>query len=134
VAFENVSLDGYFAGRNGEIDWFVAPHAQETQENEFAIESLKSGTTLLFGRVTYELMARYWPTEDAKRNNPLLAEKMNSASKVVFSRTLDKVDWQNSRLIKDNIEDEIKKMKSQSEKDMAILGSGSILSAFAQVV
>ena len=58
TAFENVSLDGYFVGPNGEIDWFVASHGQ-TEEDKFAIDSLKSTDILLFGRITYELMARY---------------------------------------------------------------------------
>ena len=52
--------------------------------------------------------------------------------KIVFSRTLDKVEWHNTRLVKDNIEEEIKKMKNQPGKDMVILGSGSIVSALGQ--
>jgi dihydrofolate reductase len=134
TAFENTSLDGYFAGPNGEIDWFVASsHAgNQTEEDEFAIDSIKSTDTLLFGRVTYELMASYWPTADAMKNNPTLAERMNNLHKIVFSRTLDKVEWQNTRLLKDNIEEEIQEMKNQPEKNMAIRGSGSIVSMLAQ--
>ena len=57
---------------------------------------------------------------------------MNNVPKIVFSRTLDKVEWQNTRLMKDNTEEEIKKMKDQAGKDMTILGSGSIVFAFVQ--
>jgi len=77
-------------------------------------------------------MASYWPTADAMKNDPIFAERMNNVPKIVFSRTLDEVKWQNSRLMKDNIEEEIKKMKNQPGKNMAILGSGSIVSTFAQ--
>jgi dihydrofolate reductase len=120
-----------FAGPNGEIYRFVA-HTGDQEESKYAIDSLKSTNTLLFGRVTYALMASYWPTADAMNNDPLLAERMNNQPKIVFSRMLDKVEWQNTKLVKDNIEEEIQKMKNQPGKDMAILGSGSIVSAFAQ--
>ncbi|MDD1753914.1 MAG: dihydrofolate reductase family protein [Methanotrichaceae archaeon] len=134
IAFENVSLDGYFAGPNGEIDWFVASShtGSQTEEDEFAIDSIKSTNTLLFGRVTYELMASYWPTADAMKNNPILAERINNVPKIVFSRTLDTVKWQNTRLIRDNIEEEIEGMKNQPGKNIAILGSGSIVSVLAK--
>ena len=125
--FENVSVDGYFAGPNGEIDWFIG----DEETAQYAKDQSNSTNTILFGRVTYELMASYWPTAEAMKNDPVVAEVMNSASKIVFSRTLDKVEWHNARLVKDNIEDEIKKMKD-GPGDMVILGSGSIVSAFAE--
>jgi len=129
--FENISLDGYFAGPNGEIDWFVA-HPGNQEENEYAVDSVKSTGTLLFGRVTYEIMAGYWPTDAAMKNSPQLAERMNNIPKIVFSRTLDNVEWNNTRLVKENIEKEIEMMKNQTVNSMTILGSGSIVSAFAQ--
>jgi len=85
----------------------------------------------LFGRITYELMARYWPTPDAIRANPIVAEGMNSMPKVVFSRTLDKVSWSNTKLVKGDIASEVRKMKQEPGKGMAILGSGSIVSQLA---
>jgi dihydrofolate reductase len=85
-----------------------------------------------FGRVTYAMMASYWPTPIAIKNDPLVAEGMNNADKIVFSRTLKKVEWNNTRLVKDNIVEEIKKMKQQPGKDMTVLGSGSILTQFAE--
>jgi dihydrofolate reductase len=126
--FENVSVDGYFAGPNGEIDWFVG----DEESAQYAKDQSNPTNTILFGRVTYELMASYWPTADAMKNDPIVAEIMNNLPKIVFSRTLEKVEWHNTRLVKDNIEEEIKKMKNQPGKDMVILGSGSIVSAFAQ--
>jgi dihydrofolate reductase len=58
---------------------------------------------------------------------------MNALPKVVFSRTLDNVQWNNTRLVKDNIEEETRRMKQLPGKDMALLGSGNIMSQFAQI-
>ncbi len=128
TVFNFVTLNGYFKGPNGDISW----HKHGAEENEYASEMLKSGNTLLFGRVTYEMMASYWPTPVAIKNNPIVAEGMNNADKIVFSRTLKKAGWNNTWLVKDNIEEEIKKMKQMPGKDMTLLGSGSILTQFAE--
>jgi dihydrofolate reductase len=125
--FNLVTLDGYFEGPKREIDW----HNVDAEFNEYAIDMLNSVDTLIFGRVTYELMTNYWPTPAAKKDDPIVAEKMNTLPKIVFSRTLEKVEWNNTRLAKDNIEEEIQKMKRQPGKDMALLGSGSILTELA---
>lgn len=128
IVFNFVTLNGYFEGSKGDISW----HKHDAEENEYAVEMLKSGDTLLFGRVTYEMMASYWPTPNAIKNDPIVAEGMNNADKIVFSRTLKKVEWNNTRLVKDNIEEEMGKMKQMPGKDMTLLGSGSILTQFAQ--
>jgi dihydrofolate reductase len=128
IVFNLVTLDGYFAGRGGDISW----HNVDAEFNEYAIEMVKAGNTLLFGRITYELMASFWPTPEAIKNDPIVAERMNNLPKIVFSRTLDKVDWNNTRLVKANMLSEIRKMKQESGNDMAILGSGSIVSQLAQ--
>jgi dihydrofolate reductase len=128
TVFNFVTLNGYFEGRKRDISW----HKHGAEENEYAVEMLKSGNVLLLGRVTYELMASYWPTRHAIKNDPLVAEGMNNADKIVFSRTLKKVEWSNTRLMKDNVEEEIKKMKQMSGKNMTLLGSGSILTQFAE--
>ena len=78
------------------------------------------------------MMKNYWPTPDAYKNDPIVAEGMNSAEKIVFSRTLQKAEWNNSRIIKENIDEEIKKMKQTPGKEMALLGSGSIVTLFAE--
>jgi len=126
--FNMVTLNGYFEGPNKEIDW----HNVDAEFNEYAIDMLNSVDMLLFGRVTFELMASYWPTPDAIKNDPIVAEKMNTLSKIVFSKTLDEVAWQNTKLVRDNIEEETNNMKKQPGKDMVLLGSGSIMSEFAQ--
>lgn len=126
--FNLVTLDGYFEGPNRDISW----HNVDAEFNEYAIDMLNSVDTLLFGRVTYDLMAGFWPTPDAIKNDPIVAGKMNSLSKIVFSKTLEKAEWNNTRLVKSNIEEEIKKMKNQAGMGIALLGSGSIMSELAQ--
>jgi dihydrofolate reductase len=87
---------------------------------------------LLFGRITYELMASYWPTPLAKQNMPAVAEGMNRMPKTVFSRTLDKVTWNNTKLLKGDLATEVRKLKNEPGPDIVILGSGSIVSQLAQ--
>ena len=87
---------------------------------------------LLFGRVTYELMASYWPTPHALENDPILAQAMNAVPKVVFSRTLASAAWSNSKLVKGDITAEVRKMKQESGPGMTILGSGSIAAQLAE--
>ena len=128
TVFNLVTIDGYFAGLGGDISW----HNVDEEFQELAEEASNSGNTLLFGRVTYELMAGYWPTEEAIKNDPVVAAGMNKAEKIVFSRTLDKVDWNNTRLVKDDMLSEVRKLKQQSGKDLTVLGSGSIVSQLAQ--
>jgi len=122
-----ISVDGLFAGPNGELDWFV--WNEETAD--YVKELFRSIDTLLFGRVTYDLMAGYWP--DAADEDPVITDMMNSLPKVVFSRTLDRVAWHNSRLVRADIATEIARLKEQPGKDMVIFGSGSIVSTLSQL-
>lgn len=127
IAAEHITLDGLFAGPSGEIDFFKP---QNEEMAKYAINQLVTTDTILFGRVTYEMMASYWTSASAPAEDPILIDKMNNLPKIVFSRTLERAEWTNSRLIKDNIAEEIQKMKQQPGKNMVILGSGSIVSAF----
>ena len=122
-----VSLDGFFAGPNGELDWFVWDEVLK----DYSISTLSVVDTLLFGRVTYELMAGYWPS--ATEEDPVIAKGMNTLQKIVFSRSLKSADWNNSRLVREVIPEEIMQLKQQSGKDMVIYGSGTLVSAFANL-
>jgi dihydrofolate reductase len=126
--FNLVTLDGYIAGEGGDISW----HNVDAEFQEFAERNSTSGSTLLFGRVTYELMAGYWPSAEALENDPIVAEGMNSSPKVVFSRTLSKADWANTRLVKEDMVGEVRRLKQQSGKGLTILGSGSIVAQLTQ--
>jgi dihydrofolate reductase len=129
ILFNLVTLDGFFEGPNREIDW----HNVDEEFNEFAIDQLNSTDGLLFGRVTYDMMASYWPTETAIVNDPIVANKMNTLPKFVFSRTLEKADWKNTRLIKGDAADEISKLKQQAGKDLFIFGSADLSSALTKL-
>ncbi len=100
---------------------------------KYAAEQLKTKDAILLGRKTYQLFASYWPTPSAYEDNPILAPMLNDITKIVFSRTLDRAEWNNSRLIKENMAEEISKLKGQPGEDMVILGSGSIVSALTRL-
>lgn len=123
IIFQNmISLDGYFEGPNKELDW----HLVDDEFNDYAAGLLDSVDTLLFGRVTYQLMAGYWPTPEALADDPVIAAKMNGLQKVAFSRTLAQADWNNTRLVKADAVDEIRRLKQSPGKDMAIFGSSDL--------
>lgn len=126
-AFNFVSLDGYYKGPGEDISW----HNHKSEEEDFAVDGLASGNALVFGRVTYELMAGYWPTAQALESSPAVAEGMNRAEKLVFSRTLTRADWANTTLMQGDMIETMRRLKRESVRDMTILGSGSILTQFA---
>ena len=99
VVFNQVTLDGYFSGTNGDISW-AHRGSKDAEFDAFVEGNAKGGGVLVFGRITYEPMARYWPTPQALENDPIVAERMNQLPKVVFSRTLDKASWNNTKLVK----------------------------------
>lgn len=128
IFFMFTSLDGFFEGPDRDISW----HYVDEEFNEFAIEQINTVDTLLFGRVTYELMASYWPTPAADADDPIVADKMNSMPKIVFSKTLSTVNWQNTRLIKENFVDEMLKLKGQPGRGLIIFGSSDLAVTFME--
>jgi dihydrofolate reductase len=128
VAFTIVSLDGFFAGPNGEIDWFKN---NDDEDNAFAHEQADPASTLIFGRTTYGMMKSFWPSPFAVKNDPVIAGVMNNAQKIVFSKTMepekDGPVWKNVRVISEMSPDAIRKLKEEPGGDMVILGSGSIV-------
>jgi dihydrofolate reductase len=131
TVFNHVSLDGYFTDANGDMR-FAHKDNQDAEWDAFVAGNASGGGMLLFGRITYELMASFWPTRFAVENMPVVAGRMNNLPKVVFSRTLDRASWNNTKLAKGDMTDEIRKMKKEPGEDMAILGSGSIVSQLVQ--
>lgn len=129
IVFNHVTLDGYFTDNHGDMSW---AHKQDPEWNAFVAQNASSGGELVFGRITYELMARYWPTPAAMKNSPAVAEGINKVPKVVFSKTLDKASWNNTKLVKGDLAQEVRKMKNEPGETMVILGSGSIVSQLAQ--
>jgi dihydrofolate reductase len=131
VVFNSVSIDGYFTDVKGDMG-FADNENLDAEWDEFVSSNARGGGMLLFGRITYELMASFWPTPFAAEKMPVVAERMNNLPKVVFSRTLDNTLWNNTKLVKSDMIGEIRRMKTESRQDMAIMGSGSIVSQLAQ--
>lgn len=128
-AFEMTSVDGYHETPDRQIDW----HNVDQEFNEFAIRQLDETEELLFGRVTYELMAGYWPTAAAIEDDPEVATRMNEHPKIVVSGTLDRVDWANTRLIRGDLKGELTRLKERPGKDIAIVGSSSLAASLLEM-
>lgn len=124
-----VSLDGFYEGKNHELDW----HKVDVEHNDYAIDIFNQTSTLLFGRKTYQLMEQYWPTEQSKDDSQLVADRMNQLPKVVFSRTLEAVNWNETVLVKDHVTDYLHDLKRTAEKDLMIIGSGELVSFLTDV-
>ncbi len=129
IVFNQVSLDGYFVDAAGDMSW---AHKDDPEWNAFASENASGGGELVFGRITYEMMASFWPTPTAMQMMPAVAKGMNESPKIVFSTTLDSASWNNTRLIKGDIVAKMRELKKETGRGMAILGSGRIVSQFAQ--
>jgi dihydrofolate reductase len=131
IATEFVTLDGFMSDPEDEMRWVLDIFDEEMGEE---IKSQQSSVgTILLGRVTYDIMAPYWPSATAETEDPMIIEHMNNTPKVVFSRTLRRVDWNNSRLASEDIRQEVQGLKQQPGKDMAIVGSASIVQALAEL-
>jgi dihydrofolate reductase len=131
IVFNHTSLDGYFVDANGDMS-FAHNQNQDAEWEEFVNGNARGEGVLLFGRITYELMAGFWPTPFAAEKMPVVAERMNHLPKVVFSRTMDKASWSNTTLVKGGMLDPVRKMKTEPGEDMVLWGSGSIVSQLAQ--
>lgn len=120
--FMLTSLDGYFEDERQSLDW----HNVDLVFERFAIEQLSKVDVLLFGRKTYEMMAAYWPTQAAISSDPITAERMNSLPKLVFSKSLKSVAWQNSRIVHNNEIGEVINLKQSEGGDIAVFGSSDL--------
>lgn len=120
IMWNVITLDGYF---EGEKNWDLSFHeiVWGTELERFSLEQLNSAAYLVFGRITYEGMAEYWKTAQGE-----IADLMNKLPKIVCSRTQNSVDWNNSILLKENVGDEIAKLKANSNKDMYVFGSANL--------
>lgn len=131
----NVTLDGFMSGLNCELDWHFQSWTSEMAET--LCEQLNRADSILFGRVTYMAMAKYWLSKamdlSCPREDIAFVEMINNYTKIVFSKTLAVAEWSNSRLVNENLEEEIIKLKKQAGKHMIIYGSGKIASALIQL-
>jgi len=142
VVFDRVSADGYYAASDGNLNWAVP----EPELDKGAAGSLDGADTMLFGRRTYDMFESFWPKalgDEAtapdphaagRRNTEMraLAQWINDAAKVVYSRTRPAVSWKNSRLVHEFDPREVAAMKAQPGRNIMVFGSGSIVSLLTE--
>ena len=129
IVFNSISLDGYFSGPGGDLQW-AHQGSDDPEFAAFTAGNAGGDGLLVFGRKTYDLMVSYWPTPGALEQNREVAEGMNALPKLVFSRTLGKSDWNNTTVVKGDPVAELRKRKEEG-RDMTILGSGSLVAQLA---
>ena len=126
-----MSLDGFVAGPKGELDWFVHEGFMTgTEFGDHARKLISSVDAILLGRRTYEEFVSYWPT--ATDNDPVITERMNHVPKIVFSETLEKVEWgqwNNVRLVRKDACGEVRRLKEEAGRDLVIYGSAGLVSS-----
>jgi len=121
-----LSLDGYAQDQNGQLDFFPSTEANTFSDRD-QLEFLESIDTLLLGRKTYELFADFWP--DATTDAEIIADKLNSLDKIVFSKTLQKAPWgkfPDAKIIADDVVETVRKLKQKDGKNMVLWGSISL--------
>ncbi|MGH2397306.1 MAG: dihydrofolate reductase family protein [bacterium] len=135
TVFNHVTVDGFFAGPNGEIDWFKVIRKDDEWDKFTHAQAKSSGSTLMFGRTTYEMMKSFWPTPEALKSDPDMANVVNNSPKIVFSRTLRTVEegpnWKSIRLFREIRPEEI--LKLREKEDITIMGSGTIVQQLANL-
>ncbi len=129
LAFNHVSLDGYFCTPAGDMSW---AHSNDPEWTAFVAGNASGNGALLFGRITYDMMASFWPTPAARQMAPVVAEGMNRMPKYVVSKSLGKVSWSNTTLLHGDLAEEVNGLKATEGPDIVILGSGSIVAQLSR--
>jgi len=128
ISFMVITADGFTEGPEGEFDW---PNVDEGF-NEFAVSQIHDLGALLFGRVTYEGMASYWPTPQALEDDPVVTDLMNRVPKYVFSHTLSSADWANTTLVSGEAGPAVAKLKQEDGYDLAVVGSAKFTASLIE--
>jgi dihydrofolate reductase len=133
ILLMHASLDGFVGGPDGELDW--VRHGDDIFQ--YVTDHFSGIDTAIYGRVTYGMMESYWPTvpsnPDSTEQELHHSEWVENINKVVISRSLENVSWNNTVLIRDNVKEEIEKLKQLPGKDMMIFGSPSITRLFMEL-
>ncbi|MBZ5682977.1 MAG: dihydrofolate reductase family protein [Acidobacteriia bacterium] len=120
IMWNLLTLDGFFEGvKSWALDWHQYVWGDELER--LSVEQLRTADMLLFGRITYAGMAAYWQSAQGE-----VATFMNSLPKVVFSRTLDRADWNNTKLVKGDVASEVRELKRQGEGNIFVFGSAGL--------
>ncbi len=135
ISFMHVSLDGFVAGPNGEMNWIK----MDQELFEFVGHRIKKGNTSMYGRVTYEMMEGYWPeagkSPKATKHEIEHSKWYDKVHKVVLSKTLNNADLNNTTIISDNLVDsinDIKKLPNSGDEDILVFGSPSATHSLIQ--
>ena len=126
------SVDGFIEGPNRELDWTV----ESPDFNAYCDDMLDHTDTMLFGRVSYEMMVAYWPAAEAKPKDAFerqFAPKMNARPKVVISRSLERAEWNNTRVVKRNVLEEVQALKQRASKDCFVFGGAGVISTLRRL-
>lgn len=127
-SFIFISLDGFYEGPSGELDW---PNV-DAEFNDFAVRQLDEADALGFGRATYEHMAAYWPTEQALANDPVITSRMNNKEKLVFSKTLTDANWSGTTVVRGEAIEQATKIKAAAGEELLVIGSAHLTANLAQ--
>ena len=114
---------------SGETDWFV----WDEEIEKFYQEQQSKIDTIIYGQATYDTMSKYWPTSSASQEVSAIVEHMNNTPKIVFSKTFQKAEWNNTRIVKEIDKKEILQWKQQPGQNMVIYGSGTIVSQLSKL-
>ena len=131
-----VSLDGFTEGPHREMNWLPPFENEEIWKDihEEMWNLLESVDIILLGRVTYQIWEKYWPAaaknSASTENDKKFSQYADNTQKIVFSKTLTNVEWKNTRLIKNNIREEILKIKKQSGQNLALAGGAKLAQTF----
>jgi dihydrofolate reductase len=127
------TLDGFIEGPNGQLDWMNFNDEMWNYINDI----LNNVGTALFGRVAYQAFEKYWPAAatnpSSPKNEVQFAHWIEKTPKVVFSKTLEKAEWKNSKLIRENLAEEVLKLKQEADKDLLLFGGANIASEFMKL-
>lgn len=119
IMWNLMTLDGYLEGPDRDISWHNDVWGEELEA--FSIAQGKAAGGLLFGRITYELMANYWPDETGE-----VADFINALPKFVFSRTLTRPDWRNTQIFHADAAGTVTRLKRETATDLFLFGSADL--------
>ena len=135
ISFMHVSLDGFVAGPNGELNWVKI----DEEIFDYVGKRISEGDTALYGRVTYQMMENYWPTAGDKptatKHDIEHSKWYSKVHKIVLSRTMNPENnrdsgLNNTEIISDNLSDRIREIKQRAGKDILLFGSPTVGSPF----
>jgi dihydrofolate reductase len=133
ISFMHISLDGFVAGPNGEMNWIKV----DEEIFDHVGKRIGESDTALYGRVTYEMMENYWPTAgdepDASKHDIEHSRWYNKAQKIVLSKTMKGADLTNTTIISDNLSDRINEIKQQDGEEVLLFGSPTATHSLIQL-